>query len=146
MTSTTFWQGIDEFNRQEFYACHDTLEALWMDSAEPQKTFYQGILQIAVGCYHLENGNGRGAAILLGEGIRRLHSYPDDYEGIDLARLRSDSHELLTFVQELDPDRLPAVVEQWKHPQEHPPAHLDRSTCSLPKIHESHWHGENEGP
>lgn len=142
MTSPAFWQGIDEFNRQEFYACHDTFEALWMDSVEPQKTFYQGILQIAVGCYHLENGNGRGATILLGEGIRRLHSYPDDYEGIDLAGLREESHRLLTFLQELDFSRLPELVESLKNPPEHPPSLRDRSIASLPKIHESHRSGD----
>ncbi|MEY3826619.1 MAG: hypothetical protein RLZZ148_1435, partial [Cyanobacteriota bacterium] len=43
-----FWQGVSEFNLGEFYACHDTLEALWMESSEPTKSFYQGILQIAV--------------------------------------------------------------------------------------------------
>ena len=80
MTATAFGQGIDEFNRQQFYACHDTLEALWMESAEPEKTFYQGILQIAVACYHLENNNWRGAVILLGEGVRRLQHYQPDYD------------------------------------------------------------------
>jgi uncharacterized protein len=34
-------QGIAEFNRHEYYACHDTLEALWMDSIDPDKKFYQ---------------------------------------------------------------------------------------------------------
>ncbi|XQQ07818.1 MAG: DUF309 domain-containing protein [Leptolyngbya sp. IPPAS B-1204] len=61
-----FWQGIEEFNQQQFYACHDTLEAIWMEAIEPQKTFYQGILQIAVALYHLGNQNFRGAIILLG--------------------------------------------------------------------------------
>ncbi|NJL67870.1 MAG: DUF309 domain-containing protein [Microcoleus sp. SM1_3_4] len=34
-----FWQGIAQFNSQEFYACHDTLEALWMEAGEPEKLF-----------------------------------------------------------------------------------------------------------
>ena len=34
-----FWQGVEEFNNREYYACHDTLEALWMESAEPEKNF-----------------------------------------------------------------------------------------------------------
>jgi predicted metal-dependent hydrolase len=137
MTSTAFRQGIDEFNRQEFYACHDTLEALWMDSAEPRKTFYQGVLQIAVGCYHLGHQNWRGAVILLGEGIRRLHSYPEEYEGIDVDRLRSDSRELLVFLQHLDPGELAALVPHWKNDPEHRGELGDRSICPLPKIHES---------
>ena len=59
-----FWEGIEQFNHQEFYACHDTLEALWMEADEPEKKFYQGILQIAVALYHLGNLNWRGAVIL----------------------------------------------------------------------------------
>lgn len=71
MLAQSFWQGVEEFNQQQFYPCHDTLEALWMEAAEPERAFYQGIIQIAVGCYHLSNDNKRGAAILLGEGTRK---------------------------------------------------------------------------
>lgn len=138
MTATAFGQGIDEFNRQQFYACHDTLEALWMESAEPEKTFYQGILQIAVACYHLENNNWRGAVILLGEGVRRLQPYQPDYEGINVTHLVGESLDLLNFLQNLDPQALPAVLEGMKSNQEHPHPHLDRSICSLPKILKSH--------
>ena len=56
-----FWQGVQQFNQREYYACHDTLEAIWMEASEPEKTFYQGILQIAVALYHLSNQNLRGA-------------------------------------------------------------------------------------
>ena len=52
-----FWEGVEQFNLGQFYACHDTLEALWIEALEPEKTFYQGILQIAVALYHLENEN-----------------------------------------------------------------------------------------
>ena len=138
MTASAFGQGIDEFNRQQFYACHDTLEALWMESAEPEKTFYQGILQIAVACYHLENNNWRGAVILLGEGGRRLQHYQPDYEGINVTHLVGESLDLLNFLQNLDPQALPAVLEAMKSNQEHPHPHLDRSICSLPKILKSH--------
>ncbi|MFN6187362.1 MAG: DUF309 domain-containing protein, partial [Microcystis sp.] len=120
MTASAFGQGIDEFNRQQFYACHDTLEALWMESAEPEKTFYQGILQIAVACYHLENNNWRGAVILLGEGVRRLQHYQPDYEGINVTHLVGESLDLLNFLQNLDPQALPAVLEAMKSNQEHP--------------------------
>jgi predicted metal-dependent hydrolase len=94
-----FWQGIEEFNQEEFYACHDTLEALWMEANEPERSFYQGILQIAVGCYHLNNSNVRGAIILLGEGSRRLRHYEEDYGGINLTALRESSQKLLESLQ-----------------------------------------------
>ncbi|MEM9540197.1 MAG: DUF309 domain-containing protein [Cyanobacteria bacterium P01_E01_bin.42] len=111
MLQEAFLQGIEQFNCQEFYACHDTLEALWMESGEPHRQFYQGILQIAVACYHLENHNWRGAVTLLGEGVRRIRDYQPDYEGIDVTRLFEDSCELLENLQRVAPDAIAAFVE-----------------------------------
>ncbi|AXY67405.1 DUF309 domain-containing protein [Thermosynechococcus sichuanensis E542] len=76
--------AITQFNNGEFYACHDTLEALWLEASEPERTFYQGLLQIAVACYHLRRGNQRGAILLLGEGRRRLEQCDPDVCGLDL--------------------------------------------------------------
>ncbi len=94
-------QGISEFNQQEYYACHDTLEALWMDSIDPDKKFYQGVLQIAVACHHLQNQNLKGAAILLGEGMGRLGYYQPIYGGIDVSQLIEDSNNLLKALHEI---------------------------------------------
>lgn len=99
-----FNRGIEEFNQQKFYACHDTLEEIWMDSVESEKTFYQGILQIAVGCYHLSNSNWRGAVILLGEGSKKLREYEPDYFNIDVSNLLENSYDLLTALQQINPD------------------------------------------
>ncbi|MEH2178599.1 DUF309 domain-containing protein [Nostoc sp.] len=101
-----FWQGVELFNSGQFYACHDTLEALWIEAGEPEKTFYQGILQIAVALYHLENRNWRGAVILLGEGSNRLRRYPSSYGGIDVDELLSQSAVLLTTLQQIGPDKI----------------------------------------
>ncbi|MBD1941058.1 DUF309 domain-containing protein [Coleofasciculus sp. FACHB-712] len=120
-----FWQGIEEFNQHEFYACHDTLEALWMEASEPEKRFYQGVLQIAVGCYHLGNLNWRGAVILLGEGMRRLEAYEPAYSGIDVTELREQSAELLTALQEAGAENVVDFVEQMQQ---------DENVSHLPKI------------
>ena len=103
-----FWQGVEQFNSGEFYACHDTLEALWIEAGEPEKSFYQGILQIAVALYHLENRNWRGAVILLGEGSNRLRRYPSSYSGVDVDELLSESAVLLTNLQQIGPDKIVA--------------------------------------
>ena len=107
-----FWQGVEQFNQQEFYACHDTLEALWMEAFEPDKQFYQGILQIAVACYHLGNLNWRGAVILLGEGISRLGGYQPVYEGVDVTELMTQSIELLKALQETGAEQVADFVKQ----------------------------------
>ena len=119
MPPQEFWQGIDQFNSQEFYACHDTLEALWMDSSEPSKKFYQGILQIAVACHHLNNHNWRGAVILLGEGVRRLSDYQPFYEGIDTSSLLDQSLQLLEALQKIQPEEISNFVKQIKTNNSH---------------------------
>ncbi|MEZ2280472.1 MAG: DUF309 domain-containing protein [Microcoleus sp.] len=103
---TEFWQGIEEFNSKQFYACHDTLEALWMEAGEPEKRFYQGLLQISVGLYHLGNLNWRGAVILLGEGINRLSYYQPSYAGIAVADLLQQSTQLLNALQQAGSEKV----------------------------------------
>jgi uncharacterized protein len=105
-------QGIAEFNAGEYYACHDTLEALWMDSIDPDKKFYQGVLQIAVACYHLHNRNWRGAVTLLGEGIGRLPYYQPVYAGIDVVGLIGESSNLLKILQSIGIDGIGAFVDR----------------------------------
>lgn len=109
-----FWQGVEQFNQGQFYTCHDTLEALWMEAIEPQRTFYQGVLQIAVALYHLSNQNLRGAVILLGEGINRLRRYQPSYADLDVARLVVQSAELLAILQQASAEQVEQIAEQMK--------------------------------
>lgn len=126
-----FWQGVEQFNRQEFYACHDTLEALWMEASEPERTFYQGVLQIAVSLYHLGNHNWRGAVILLGEGISRLRNYQPAYFDIDVNDLLKQSVDLLNQLQQAGPENvadLAQQITQGDNPSVKPPE-ISRSTA-----------------
>jgi predicted metal-dependent hydrolase len=125
-----FWQGVEQFNQGEFYACHDTLEAIWMEAMEPERAFYQGVLQIAVALYHLGNQNRRGAVILLGEGINRLHRYQPAYNGINVMQLVTESSNLLNTLQQLEVGQRPTSVGQFS--QEYPS--LDSMHLVLPII------------
>ena len=112
MPPESFQLGIQQFNQRQFYECHDTLEAIWIEAPEMDKRFYQGILQVAVACHHLSNLNIRGAIILLGEGVRRLSDYQPDYHKVDVTQLLEDSVSLLQTLQQLNPDRLDEFVTE----------------------------------
>lgn len=129
-----FWQGVAQFNSGDYYTCHDTLEALWMDATEPQKTFYQGILQIAVGLYHLSNYNWRGAVILLGEGTNRLGYYQPDYAEINVENLIAESRELLTALQAAGAENVAAFADSIKNTGTYL---LNGQSLSVPKIAKS---------
>lgn len=129
-----FQQGISEFKARDYYRCHDSLEALWLETVEPEKTFVQGILQIAVACYHLTNANGKGGMILLGEGIKRLKEYQPEFEQIDVKTLVLTSAHFLYALQSLEDEDILAVAvwvksavgEAWQAP--------DGSYLSLPEL------------
>ena len=99
-------QGIEEFNRGEFYECHEYLEEAWMQEPRRVRFLYQGILQVGVGFYHLQNGNWRGATGVLRNGIERLREFEPKTLGIDVARLVRESEACLEELEELGRERV----------------------------------------
>lgn len=114
MPSSSFWQGVTQFNQQQFYDCHDTFEELWMEAPIYDRAFYQGLLQIAVGCYHLSNSNWRGAVILLGEGMGRLEKYEPFYYQVNVSQLLDESSQLLDQLKEIGEEEIINWVEHFQ--------------------------------
>jgi len=99
-------EGIKEFNRGEFYECHEYLEEAWMQEPRRVRFLYQGILQVGVGFYHLQNGNWRGATGLLRNGAVRLKEFEPVTLGVDVAKLVHESERCLRELEELGRGRI----------------------------------------
>ena len=99
-------KGIEEFNRGEFYQCHEYLEEAWMQEPRRVRFLYQGILQVGVGFYHQQNGNWRGATGLLRNGTTRLKEFEPVTLGIDVARLVRECERCLRQLEELGRERV----------------------------------------
>jgi predicted metal-dependent hydrolase len=111
----SFEKGVGEFNEGLFFECHETLEELWSGIRGPTRDFYQGLIQVAVGFYHLGNDNRVGAERLLGRALGRLEAYPDHYGGIDIGELRGEVTGWLLALNrasegESSPRPLPRIV------------------------------------
>ena len=124
-----FVLGLQQFNQGQYYDCHDTLEAIWMAAPTPEKPFYQGILQIAVGLYHLQNHNWRGAAILLGEGSNRLLPFEPVYRQIDITGLVDQATSWLEALQQSGPEQVADVAAQLE-----PGAGSRTAALAVPRI------------
>lgn len=115
-------KGIKEFNRGEFFECHEYLEDAWREESRQIRFLYQGILQVGVGFYHLKNGNWRGATGLLRNGIERLRDFEPETLSIDVSRLVDESQSCLEHLETLgrekankfDLSRIPRV--HWVDP------------------------------
>ena len=92
-------KGVAQFNEGLFFECHDTLEEIWSGVRGPSRDFFQGLIQVAVGFYHLGNGNRPGAITLLHRSLERLGRYPARYAGVELAPLRDAVAERLAGLE-----------------------------------------------
>lgn len=126
-----FQRGIQQFNQGDYYDCHDTLEALWMEAAIAEKPFFQGILQLSVALYHLGNHNWQGTAILLGEGLRRLEPFEPNYHGVDVTDLLDCADAWLETVQQLGPDQVTLLADALINIQQLRP--VPEKTANLPR-------------
>lgn len=102
-------RAVEQFNRREYFECHETLENIWNAERGPVRTLYKGILQVGVGCYHLLRANYRGATIKLRSGAEYLAPYTPRCMGVDVGRLIADARRLGEELATLGPERIGEV-------------------------------------
>lgn len=83
---------------QPFYA-HEVLEGPWHLAEEPQRHFWQGLAQVAVGLTHVQRGNASGAVTILRRGAEKLADYSDEHEGVAVARLTAQARTLAARIE-----------------------------------------------
>jgi predicted metal-dependent hydrolase len=91
-----FRRGIEQFNAGRFFEAHETWEEVWLRTPEPERTFLQGIIQMAAAFHHYSRGNTRGARSLLEASLTRLARFPPAHRGIQLAALRGEAQTWAT--------------------------------------------------
>jgi len=102
-----FVRGLEQFNRGEFFAQHETLEALWIAERDEVRSLYKGILQIGVGFHHLlDRRNYHGATVKLDSGCRWLAAFRPRCMGVEVGRLIDDTQRALAHLRALGPERM----------------------------------------
>jgi uncharacterized protein len=107
-----FERGLRHFNAREFFEAHEVWEEVWLVEAEPEKTFLQGIIQIAAAFHHYRRGNSDGAETLLAAGIVKITRFPADHRGLailDLCKTAKSWARALGEMQRPGDESLPAI-------------------------------------
>ena len=101
-------KGIAEFNRREFFEAHETLEDIWAEENGLLRTFYQGVIQLAVACCHVQRGNWEGAVHLFAKGFPKVREGAQACPEIDSDALLAGAERCEAEVRALGPERLAA--------------------------------------
>jgi len=79
-----YLQGIEHFNAGRYFDAHEIWEEIWLQSSGDTKLFYQMLIQAAVGLYHYEHGNVRGARGMHANVVDKLERLPPFLMSLDL--------------------------------------------------------------
>ena len=83
-------EAVELFNAGRYFEAHEVLERLWLAADALDRELYQGVLQVAVGLHHEEQGNRKGAASMLAKAVARLTPLAPSHMAVDVARLLDD--------------------------------------------------------
>jgi predicted metal-dependent hydrolase len=113
-----YLEGIEHFNRCDFFEAHESWEDVWQEYQGPSRKFYQGLIQVAVALHHFGNGNIRGARKLYHSSRAYLEPYRPRHMGIDLEKLLWEFEACFAEVLgsgeefpeiEVDPELIPEI-------------------------------------
>lgn len=83
-------EGVNLFNNAFYFESHDYFEDLWLKAEQEDRLFFQGMVQISVGCYHYDHKNYKGALSQFTRGSEKLKLYGERFNGVNIGKLLSD--------------------------------------------------------
>ena len=110
-----FFDGLQAYEEKDFFEAHELWEELWSEYYLDDKTFIQGLIQLAVSFVHLGNGNLNGAKSLLNKSADKFSSYSGLHRGINIDKLKQqiviiiNEYEQLLTVEGFDWTHIPEL-------------------------------------
>ena len=110
-----FFAGLLAYEEKDFFEAHEMWEELWSEYYLDDKTFIQGLIQLAVSFVHLGNGNLNGAKSLMKKSGDKFSSYSGLHRGINIDKLKQqiviiiNEYEQLLTVEGFDWTHIPEL-------------------------------------
>jgi uncharacterized protein len=88
-----FYKGLELFNREFYYECHDAWEEVWGDAKGANKIFYQALIMSAVSLYHFGNENLEGALSCFQKSLKQFSQLPSVFLSLNVDEFVSELKE-----------------------------------------------------
>jgi hypothetical protein len=106
------WIALRHFNDRDYFEAHDVWEEIWMEQRGAVKLFYQGMIQVAVGCYKADFGVYNGAYRLLHRALGKFDMAGPVLAPFDFERFLADVREFLARIEAAGPEGLQAIAPE----------------------------------
>jgi hypothetical protein len=90
-------EGIVLFNAGDYFEAHEAWESLWRQSTGLEKTFSQGLIQLAAAFHHYSHGHYGAARRMYEKARSRLRQVPPCFSSIDLAALMDQCESIFCY-------------------------------------------------
>ena len=111
-----FYKGLDLFNREFYYECHDVWEEIWGDAKGRNKVFYQALIMSAVSLYHFGNENLEGALSCFQKALKQFGQLPGDFLALNVTEFIGQMKEFYEGVSAAETE-ITETLKQKRRPK-----------------------------
>lgn len=102
--------AIKLFNEEKFFAAHESMEEFWQMYHEPDRVYYQALIQLTVALHLYQESRLKGAQMVLERALKNMDGCQGLISGIDLIQLKDEIVEYFA-----NPGKMPKIA--MSHPE-----------------------------
>jgi hypothetical protein len=107
-------QGLQAFNRQNFYEAHEWFEKAWRESPLEVREFYRALLQLSGGYYRLTQDRPKAALKFFERAEFWIQPFPTPFMTIDTDLIRKALKDLIIALTSLQQSKV--IIQNNFHP------------------------------
>ena len=88
-------EGVDYFNNERFWECHEILEGVWKNSDGNEKFLVQGLILVAAGLVHYQKDEDPICLSIFNRALEKLANSDGQYHNIDIDKIKKTISEMI---------------------------------------------------
>ena len=88
-------EGVDYFNNERFWECHEILEGVWKNCDGNEKFLVQGLILVAAGLVHYQKDEDSICISIFNRALEKLENSNGEYHNIDIDKIKKTITEMI---------------------------------------------------
>ena len=88
-------EGVDYFNNERFWECHEILEGVWKNCDGNEKFLVQGLILVAAGLVHYQKDEDSICISIFNRALEKLENSNGEYHNIDIDKIKKIVTEMI---------------------------------------------------